>query len=785
MRMSVRLIVSLILGVTLLSAVFAVFQERAEKRGLRNDLAKRAEILAESLAANIEPLLAHSSHRDLQKIVTQFGNRERVTGIAVFDKSAKRLAVTPGLEKSIDGELATTVAGVIAQEAAYGNFTTFNQKPTYLYVLPFHGESGVAGALAIFHDASFIERQTAQLRRETYLRVLAQTLFIVLTTLLIIRWSILRPIARTAKWVRELRHGKNVPRPMLGEGDLFKPLAQEVTHLAKSLEAARAAAEEEARLRESAEALWTPERLRIHVRAKLGDRPLFVVSNREPYMHVYRGKEVEVVVPASGLVTALEPILRTCQGTWLAHGSGDADRSAVDERDRLVVPPDEPQYTLKRIWLCKAEEEGYYFGFSNEGLWPLCHIAHTRPIFREKDWEYYQAVNQKFAQALLEEMNGAEEPCVLLQDYHFALLPRLVKQGRPDARVAIFWHIPWPNPEAFGICPWQRELLDGLLGADLVGFHTQSHCNNFLETVERALESRVNWEQFSAERASHLTQVRPFPISVAVPDTAGQDEPTRGSLYLDRGALLREHGVEATFMGIGVERVDYTKGIIERFRGLERFLEKYPAYYGHFCLVQIGEPSRTHIKRYHDLLGEVEAEADRINWRFQTSHWKPIVYLNRHHTHQEIQRYFKAADLCLVTSLHDGMNLVAKEFIATRDDDQGALILSQFAGASHELRDALIVNPYDTEQLADAMHFALVMDPSERSARMHRLRQVVKEFNIYRWAAGLITQLTEIRLEANVEAESGRLGMHSSARPSQGSARKEMEIFAGRQGSGY
>jgi trehalose 6-phosphate synthase len=739
-------------GVTLLSAVFAIFQQRAEKRGLRNDLANRAEVLAESLAANVEPLLAKGSRRNMQEIVTRFGHRERVTGIAVFDKSVNRLAMTPGLESYIGGELGT-VSQVIAEDTSYRGFTTLNRKPTFVCVLPLQDGSGVAGALAIFHDASFIERQTARLWRETYLRILAQTLFIVLTTLLIIRWSILRPIARTAKWVRELRAGKTVPRPSLGAGDLFKPLAQEVTHLAKSLEAARAAAEEEARLRETAESLWTPQRLRLHVRSKLGDRPLFIVSNREPYTHVYRGKAVEVVVPASGLVTALEPILRTCEGTWLAHASGEADHETVDERNRLRVPPDDPQYTLKRVWLSKEEEEGYYFGFSNEGLWPLCHIAHTRPTFRSKDWEHYQAVNRKFGQALLEEMDRVEEPCVLLQDYHFALLPRFVKNRRPDARVAIFWHIPWPNPEAFGICPWQRELLDGLLGADLVGFHTQSHCNNFLETVDRTLESRVNWERFSAERGSHLTQVRPFPISVAFPDAGGQDGPPGGSLYLDRGTLLREQGVEATFMGIGVERVDYTKGIVERFRGLERFLEKYPVYRSQFTLVQIGEPSRTHIKRYHDLLGEVEAEADRINWRFQTTHWKPIVYLNRHHTHQEIPRYYKAADLCLVTSLHDGMNLVAKEFIAARDDDQGALILSRFAGASHELSDALIVNPYDTEQLADAMHFALVMNPSERSARMHRLRQVVKEFNIYRWAADLITGLSEIRLEARVEVE--------------------------------
>ena len=784
MRMSLRLIVCLIVGVSLLSAGFAIFQQRAEKRGLRNDLAKRAEILAESLGANVEPLLASNIRGELQNVVTRFGTRERDTGIAVFDKSGNRLAVSPGLEGFLPGGR-ETVLRVIARDASYGAFTTLNQAPAYLYVLPLHGESGVDGALEILPDASFIDRQAARMRREIYLGVLAQTLFITLTTLLIIRWSVLRPIARTAEWVQGLRSGKRVPHPNLAEGDLFKPLAQEVTHLAQVLEAARAAAEEEARLREKADSLWTPERLRIHVRSKLGDRPLFVVSNREPYQHIYRGKTREVVVPASGVVTALEPILRTCQGTWLAHGSGDADRDCVDERDRLQVPPDDPQYTLKRIWLNKEEEEGYYFGFSNEGLWPLCHIAHTRPTFRAKDWEHYQGVNGKFAQALLEEMQGAVEPCVLLQDYHFALLPRLVKQRRLDARVAIFWHIPWPNAEAFGICPWRRELLDGLLGADLLGFHTQSHCNNFLQTVDRTLESRVNWERFSVERGSHLTLVRPFPISVPPAEADPPDSRAAGSTYLDRGALLREHSVESTFMGIGVERVDYTKGIIERLRGLERFLEKYPAYCGRFCLVQIGEPSRTHIQRYHDLLSEVEAEAARINWRFQTNQWRPIVYLQRHHTHQEIRRYYKAADLCLVTSLHDGMNLVCKEFIAARDDDQGALILSRFAGASQELRDALIVNPYDTEQLADAIHFALEMDPAERSARMHRLRQVVKEFNIYRWAGNLISGLSEIRLDASAEVKPRQPPAQAPTAPLEAQARAEAEILARPEGDGW
>ena len=750
MRMSFRLIFSLVVGVTLLSFAFAAFQVRAQRRSLQRELENRAAILAESLEGKVMPLLDARSLKHLQALTRQFGNREHMRGIAVFDAAAKILATTPGLDNLVTAEL-PVITQAISSDQRYAGFKSINGEATHLYVLPLHDESGELGALAVFHDAGYIKSQATRVWGDTFLTILVQAAFIALVTLLIIHWTILGPIARTTKWLREIRTGRNAGRSILIEAELFEPLAQEVTHLAKSLNAARAAAAEEARLRENAEILWTPERLRVHVRGKLGDRPFFVVSNREPYTHSYRGKNVEVTVPASGLVTAIEPILRTCQGTWLAHGSGDADRETVDKRDRLQVPPDDPQYTLKRVWLSKQEEEGYYFGFANEGLWPLCHIAHTRPTFRASDWKHYQDVNRRFADALLEEMEGTEEPCVLVQDYHFALLPRLVKERLPNARVAIFWHIPWPNPEAFRICPWASELLEGLLGADLVGFHVQSHCNNFLETVDRTLESRVNWERFSVERVGHLTEVRPFPISVAHAEDSQPYKSSRGSPYLDRGALLKDYGVEALFMGIGVDRVDYTKGILERFRGIERFIEKYPAYRGQFSFVQIGAPSRTHIKRYHDLLGEVEAEADRINWRFQTDHWKPIVYLQRHHTHEEIMRYYRAADVCMVTSLHDGMNLVSKEYVAARDDDQGALILSRFTGASRELRDALLVNPYDVEQLADAIYFALLMDPAEKSARMHRMRQIVREFNIYRWAADLVTELCEIRLDTHAE----------------------------------
>jgi len=528
--------------------------------------------------------------------------------------------------------------------------------------------------------------------------------------------------------------------------ELFRPLAREVATMAESLNNARTAAEREARLRETGESIWTADRLAVHVRSRLADGRLFVVSNREPYTHVQRGKTIEVNVPASGLVTALEPVLCACDGTWVAHGSGDADTETVDAHDRLVVPPDDPHYTLRRVWLSKEEEEGYYYGFANEGLWPLCHIAHTRPLFRASDWKYYEEVNRKFAKATLEEMQGVSNPVVLVQDYHFALLPRMIKEKRPDARLAIFWHIPWPNPEAFGICPWQKELVDGLLGADLIGFHIQAHCTNFLQTVDRVVESRIDWDHSTVQRLDHLTTVHPFPISVNVGDK--EAKPPLQSAYEERASLLKNLGVRAALMGVGVDRLDYTKGILERFLAIERFLEKYPRYQGVFTFVQIGAPSRTHIKRYHDLQAEVEAEAERINWRFRSDQWKPIVLLERQHSHQEIEPYYRAADLCLVTSLHDGMNLVAKEFVATRQDERGVLVLSCFTGAARELRDALQVNPYDVDQTAEAIRAALEMNASEKEQRMQRMRKSIRDHNVYYWAASLIGEVCDVRLDA-------------------------------------
>jgi len=743
--LSARLIISLVVGVTLVSLCSSAYEVFVVKRSLRRDLQRRAEVLGESLAGNVDRDIEKGTHQTLQKTVQRFANREHLKGLAVYDPAGHVIAVTSDLAAQMN-DAPAVVLQTLKEDHEADVFQKLGDLRVHICALPLQGQNRFLGALAIVHDAEYIRAQSLRIWRETFLSALAHVVLIALITLLIIRWSIEGPIARTAHWMRALRTGR-MPSSRIGVPDLelFRPLAREVATFAESLNTARSAAEREARLRHEGQSQWTAERLAADVRTRLGAGRLFVVSNREPYLHMRRGKSVEVTVPPSGLVTALEPVLRACDGTWLAHGNGTADKEAVDRRGRLRVPPEDPRYTLRRVWLTKEEEEGYYYGFANEGLWPLCHIAHTRPIFRANDWKQYQAVNRKFADALLEEMRDTEQPVILVQDYHFALLPKMVKQERPDARVAIFWHIPWPTPEAFGICPWQRELLDRLLGADLVGFHIQSHCNNFLQTADRVLESRIEWEHFSVQRHNHTTAVRPFPISVNLtgPRTDSSDE----SAYEARSAILKDLDLEAIFLGIGVDRMDYTKGILERFLAVERFLEKHPRYHGQFSFVQIGAPSRSHLKRYHDLEAEIEAEAGRINWRFQRDKWRPIVLLKRQHSHEEIQPYYRAADLCLVTSLHDGMNLVAKEFVAARNDENGVLILSIFTGAARELRDALQVNPYDIDQTAEAIRAALEMDPDEKQSRMQHMRRTVREHNIYEWAGSLIAELCELRLD--------------------------------------
>ncbi|OGW85011.1 MAG: trehalose-6-phosphate synthase [Omnitrophica bacterium RIFCSPLOWO2_01_FULL_45_10] len=473
----------------------------------------------------------------------------------------------------------------------------------------------------------------------------------------------------------------------------------------------------------------------------MGENALYVVSNREPYMHVIEDTsgEARCIRPASGVVTAIDPILRACGGTWIAHGSGNADRKFVNSKNKLAVPPEDNRYILKRVWMTKEEEQGYYYGFSNEGLWPLCHITHTRPIFRESDWQMYKKVNQKFADAILEEL-PAKNPFVFIQDYHFTLLPKMIKEKQPNATIALFWHIPWPNPEIFATCPYQKEILDGMLDSDLIGFHVQFHCNNFLDTANRFLESRVDTEKFSIVRAGKETFVRAFPISV---DGYMGEDVERCSAEIEK--LSKEFELYNKIVAVGVERIDYTKGLVERMYAVDRFLEKYPQYKGKFVLIQLAAPSRTHIKRYHDLMGEIDEVVEKVNWKHSDGNWKPIIYLKKHFSPEEIKPYYALADVCIVSSLHDGMNLVAKEYVISNKKLDGVLILSRFTGAARELTDAIQINPYSIEEFADAIKFAMEMPVEERKRRMESMRKIVTENNVYRWAGNVITELTALK----------------------------------------
>lgn len=485
---------------------------------------------------------------------------------------------------------------------------------------------------------------------------------------------------------------------------------------------------------------WDKQRLEETVCERLSGVKLVVVANREPYIHSHDGESVVCVRPASGLTTALDPVMRACGGVWVAHGSGNADRMVVDERDCVAVPPDNPEYTLRRVWLSKREEQGYYYGFSNEALWPLCHVAYTRPKFRPADWRQYTAVNQKFADAVLAEIDDGPA-IVFVQDYHFALLPRLVKTARPDVVVAQFWHIPWPNREVFRVCPWSDEILDGLLGNDLLSFHIQYHCNNFLETVDRSLEARVDPEHFAVTRGGHTTMVRPHAISID-PGQIAASLPR--DLATAERRVRRRLGLRDVQILVGVDRVDYTKGIPERFAAVDRLLSLYPELRGTFSLVQIGAPSRVHIPAYRQLNEELDTLAEEINWRYGSELWRPIVFVNEHFSHEDVFLLYRLSTACVVSSLHDGMNLVAKEFIAAREDLGGSLVLSRFTGAARELTDALQVNPYDVDEFASALYQALAMPAEEQAARMERMRNQVCENNIYRWAGMLLSEASRL-----------------------------------------
>jgi alpha,alpha-trehalose-phosphate synthase [UDP-forming] len=749
----VRLILALIASVTLVSLASTYFDVLAHRHSLREDLERRTNWMGKTIEPDVRSALVTGDLSALPGLTQLLKNGTGALGLAIYDAHGDLLAASgpPDVMAALGKGVVEKSLQRGVEDGAFGHA---GQWQWLEQTFPIHDGSQLQGVMAIVMDAGYIRSEGMALWQRSFWRIVAFVIVIVAITLLMVRWFLLRPMSRAAERLRQLRigHAEDSTEPDLRALRLFSPLAREVETMAASLKAARASAAAEARLREAGANLWTAERLAVHIRNQAGSSKIFVVSNREPYMHVRQGREIVCVVPPSGLVTALEPVLRACDGVWVASGSGDADASTVDEFDRLRVPPDDPRYTLRRVWLSEQEESQYYEGFSNEGLWPLCHIAHTRPIFRATDWECYQLVNQRFADALLEEMKDSPDPVVFVQDYHLALLPSLIKKERPDARVAIFWHIPWPNPEAFGICPWQAELLDGLLGADLIGFHIPLHCHNFIATVDRAFEARTDNDHLSVIRHGHTSVIRPYPVSVAFDGAMRPAATWDGEAMADerdaaRRRLLSEFGVRAETLALGVDRLDYTKGIVERLEAIGQLLEEHPWYRERLTMVQIAAPSRTRIPSYAELRRRVLETVARINARYQTAHWRPIVLIERQCNHEEVSHWYRAADVCLVTSLHDGMNLVAKEFVAARDDDDGVLVLSKFTGAAVELRDALLINPYDVVGVAEAIRAGLEMSREERRDRMERMRRQVMEYNIYMWAAKVLGDLRELRLK--------------------------------------
>jgi len=486
---------------------------------------------------------------------------------------------------------------------------------------------------------------------------------------------------------------------------------------------------------------WSRESLSEMVADRLKDYRLICVGNREPYSHVFTPSGIRCIEPASGVVSALDPVMQATGGTWIAHGSGSADWETADAMGRLRVPPLQEKYTLRRIALSREEEDRYYYGFSNEALWPLCHIAYQRPIFEQEDWDCYQRVNEKFAEAVVEE-TGSKRPLVFIQDYHFALLPRMIKQRLPSAVIFQFWHIPWPNPEVFRICPWKRELLDGLLGNDLLSFHIQFHCNNFLDTVDRELEALVDREKFSVTCRGGTTLVRPQAIGVdfeMLSEEAGLASTEESAIE-----FRKTHGLDGQKILLGVDRLDYTKGLLERIEAVDRLLKRHPEHIERLCMIEVGVPSRSRIDTYRRFEEEVSQRVEEVNRRHAVRAWKPILYLKGHRERRDLVPLYRMADVCVVTPVHDGMNLVAKEFIASREDRQGVLLLSSFAGAARELTQAMQVNPFAVDAMSEAMHEALRMSPQEQEERMDRMRDIVREQNVYKWVGKLLQQAVQL-----------------------------------------
>jgi len=726
MRLSLRFIIPLLIAIAAFAYAAVPLADALMERWFVRDLDIRSSSIAAAVQDPVNQLIATGSDPKIMQFFNRMLQDERLYALGLCLDGRTIPVATALFPRTLD-------CAAIEKDDDVRHVVRSGKGLLHVAVRRFDTDSGTPGWLALVHDMSFIERRNEETRQYLFYFFIALGAAIALITVVIaqISWR---------GWVRGLRsllRGEGLLRPASNGGTApeLRPIARDLRELIRDLE-------RQYRPLDGSQRIWDQQALRATLRSELHGNDVIVVSNREPYIHRRTDAGIRLQRPASGLVTALEPVMRACSGTWIAHGSGSADRETVDRHDRIAVPPEHPLYQVRRIWLSKEEEDGYYSGFANEGLWPLCHIAHVRPTFRSRDFEQYRRVNRKFADAVVAEAK-TPDPVVLVQDYHFALLPRMIHDQLPDATIIAFWHIPWPNPEAFAICPWRAELLDGLLGSSILGFHTQFHCNNFLDTVDRQLEARVDRDSFTISFRGESTAVHRYPISIEWPPAALAEQK---SIPEARRAVRERLGLPLNHrLGVGIDRLDYTKGIIERFNAVSRLLELEPRWVGRFSFVQIAAPSRGTIGDYRDYAGRVHALAAEINDRYAGAKYPPIILLGEHHEPEAVYEYHRAADLCFVSSLHDGMNLVAKEFVAAHDDEQGVLILSQFAGASRELSEALVVNPYDADQCAAALDTALTMPAAEQRDRMRIMRGVVREFNVHRWAGRMLLDAAVMR----------------------------------------
>jgi len=739
MRLSLRFVIPLMLVLAAFAYAVVPLVDKLTLSWFIRDLDSRSTLIANTIQEPLQDRLAAGSRTSVVAFFAKITQDERLYAIGYCASPKSRPLASRLLPKVIHCD------DLARWEKPGENLLSGDNGLLHVTVRPMGSEATPTGSLVLVHDMSFVERRSEETKRYLFYFFVGLAAVVSLITVIIAQLS-------WRGWVQGMRallRGEGLLRqpelPVKANAPEFKPIARDLQRLMRELES-------EVLSRDESQLHWTPETLRAILHGELRGEDIIVVSNREPYVHVRHGEQIEVQRPASGLVTALEPIMRACSGTWIAHGSGSADREVVDRHDHVAVPPDKPAYSIRRIWLTPEEEAGYYSGFANEGLWPLCHIAHVRPTFRSSDWAHYVAVNRKFAKAVVSEAK-TKAPIVLVQDYHFALLPRMIREELPEATVITFWHIPWPNPESFAICPWREEILAGLLGSSILGFHTQFHCNNFVDTVDRFIEARVDRAALTVSLGGKLTAVRRYPISIAWPPEADllvKDVETCRAEARVRNGLPAEQ-----IIGIGVDRLDYTKGIIERFRAVERLLELKPEWVGRFTFIQIAAPTRAAIDEYRNHEAQVIALAAQINERFGPSKPPAIVLKVEHHEAREVYEYYRAAELCFVSSLHDGMNLVAKEFVAARDDNRGVLILSQFTGAAGELPEALIVNPYDADQCAAALHLALTMPAAEQRDRMRLMRGLVREFNVYRWAGRMLLDAATMRRRSRLTEKPG------------------------------